>query len=297
MLGGHFHGHFGYSKSVVDIEVDLRLGADFILYWQPVKYLGEAYAEFHLKGAIRIEKAFITVSKSISMDASAKISIWGPDFSGHAELELHFIVSFSVDVDFGAASKEIEAIDWDTFKEKLLPPADKVVSLSLVSGINQESGESELPTVNPLETRLILDSQIPVQKEGVRLGIKPVGLTGQSFRSPVEFVISHDGATVANDEIFNCSPVHKNVPSALWQPATENGKIPKEKAAELIEDVICGYELNAKRPTLTNGIEILTSSVDDVLEGKVEAISDQREYVLVELSDLGEELLQAFQTA
>ena len=324
MLGGHFHGHFGYSSSIVRVSVDLKLGADFIIYWQPLRYLGEASAEFHLDGSIHVGKGVFSVDKSLCMDASAKMTIWGPDFSGKAHLRLHFIISFSVDVEFGAASKEIKAIDWKTFKESLLPADDKVLSMSLVGGIVQESVQRAIPTVNPHEVRLVLDTQVPVKQKKVELimedtklpiekdvipvndkdghpivanqatGIKPMGLKGDSFQSNLVFTTKYNNKA---SDLFKFRPIYKNVPAALWQPADVDGEIPGKSKDELIENVVCGYELFMKKPPLGVGVPIDASTFDDALVGPVVKPAQLAGTDWSEQTAFSEELIHAFQGA
>ncbi|TAD86003.1 MAG: hypothetical protein EAY75_09755 [Bacteroidetes bacterium] len=305
MLGGHFHGHFDYTASILTIEVDLKLDADFIIFWQPLRYLGEVSADFHLKGTIHVGYSFVSVDHSLSLDASARMSIWGPDFSGKANLKLHFFVSFEVEVEFGAASKEIKAIEWKAFKESLLPPIEKVVSLSLIGGLVQDSVQRDIPTVNPHEVKLVLDTQIPVktkdgelvplkEKDGKpsQLGIKPMGLQDGSFQSDVVFTI-----TGANKDDFDFTPVYKNVPAALWQPATSAGEIPVSNGKDLIEGVVCGYELTAKRPTLGAGITISASSLNDTLMGQVGDIAPFDGFDWSAQLAFSNELIKAFHNA
>lgn len=276
MLGGDMHGLFYYEGGPVYVDVDFRAGVDFILYWSPMRYIGQAYAELHLKGGIEVDLGLFSVDKSLEMDASARIDFWGPEFSGKAKVKLHFIVSFSVSVDFGDASKEIQAINWNDFRESLLPRGLEVININLFKGIVQEPEERLVPTVNPYEVSFVIDSPIPLQEavievENRKLGIKPMGVTSAAFISELTYTIQPLGAgrEASAIEDFEITPVTKNVPSAIWQPAITPGNIPENTGVELIEQVVCGYEFKAQKPSI-NGLEELdTATLDDVLHGPV----------------------------
>ena len=273
MMGGHLHGHFDFKGGPISVEVDFKIGADFILYWQPVKYIGQASAELHIKGGINVDLGLFSIDYSLEMDASAKLKIWGPEFSGEAHVKLHFIVSFSVDVSFGAADKDSDAIDWETFKTSLLPKADGIVSMNIAKGVISESSERVVPTLNPYEASLVIDSQIPIVNSGEDVGIKPMGVKAQAFASPLSYTFyKYDlvkGIEVEIDSPFEPKKVHKNVPAALWMPAKEEGKIPASNGQELIESVVCGYELTALIPVLTDTESVDPSSLDDVIPGPI----------------------------
>jgi hypothetical protein len=95
-----------------------HLQADFFLQWKPFFYFIDISVDFGVK--FRQHLLFCTVS--VSADISADLTIWGPDFSGHAELDMWFV---SFGVDFGAdAPDHPPSVDWNGFVSTLVvPPA------------------------------------------------------------------------------------------------------------------------------------------------------------------------------
>jgi hypothetical protein len=94
-----------------------NLQADFFLGWLPFFYRIDVSVDFGV--SFRLHVLFCTIS--ISVDISADLTIWGPDFSGHAEVHLWFV---SFGVDFGADSPDhAPAVEWDAFIASLVVPA------------------------------------------------------------------------------------------------------------------------------------------------------------------------------
>lgn len=278
MLGAVIRGIFKYVSDNITIDAHFTVEAHFLIYWQPVRYIGKASAEFNLSG--KVEALFLSVD--VNMDASASLEIYGPEFSGKANLSLHFVVSFSVEVKFGAAENTIKPIGWDEFKSSLLPPKEKVVTLNISNGILPESIGGINNYVNPLDFRVTIDLQIPVKKtyldnglyiEGDRaLGIKPMAVTNSDFVSDLNIIVkSNENEDVTSK--FNVVPIYKNIPSAIWTPARIGGQIPEKSVDEsLIQDVICGFELSSPKIEIVDFIEIDSNNAKHHLDGNTNVI-------------------------
>ena len=95
-----------------------NLGVDFLIAWKPYHY----DAQLHLDvGASYTYDLFGT--HTLSVDVGADLHIWGPEFSGKAEIDLD-IVSFTVS--FGADSPALATpVDWPTFKNLSCPPTTR----------------------------------------------------------------------------------------------------------------------------------------------------------------------------
>lgn len=277
MLGGRLHGHFGYSKSIVRVAVDFKLALDFILYYKPIRYYGQASAEFHLTGSIEVDMGLFTVDKSLELDAGAALTIWGPEFSGRARLKLHFIVSFSVDVEFGGDYQPPKPLPWSEFQDSLLPQPEKMLNWSIVKGIVQESGERVIPTVNPHEVKILLDCQAPVKtingavQETTNFGIKPMALTSNEFNSELQYKVLMGSEDKTADFTLTKNN-NKNIPTAIWQAAAASGVIPDGNGTDLIPNAVCGFELSPEKGADPVGITVTANTITDTLYGTVENI-------------------------
>jgi hypothetical protein len=100
------------------LHVWCTIQADFSLQWMPFHYDIAMSVDFGV--SFRLDLWICTIT--ISIDISADLHIWGPDFSGHADVHLWF-VSFGVSL--GAdASQDKPQVSWDQFLGSLVvPPA------------------------------------------------------------------------------------------------------------------------------------------------------------------------------
>ena len=62
------------------------------------------------------------------MDVGAELEIFGPEFSGKANIDIKtFGINFNFGIDFGSKQEVDRNIDWKTFKESFLPEDEKIV--------------------------------------------------------------------------------------------------------------------------------------------------------------------------
>ncbi|XOF33613.1 MAG: DUF6603 domain-containing protein [Candidatus Electrothrix sp. YB6] len=219
------------------IRVWFVAAVDFLIPWQPYCY--DARLQVSIGGAYTKKTWIGTITKSF--DIGADLHIWGPEFSGKASIKVVFI---SVAINFGTGKKQPpQPISWDDFKTSFLPEDDKVCSISVTGGlirtVKDEQG-SEICVVNPQEFALLTESVIPSTRIngsskdisagsdssfGIgSMGIKEVWSSEQTIRIRRITEGSRKKITVTN---ITCSPVHKNVPEALWGDSLQpdlNGK-------------------------------------------------------------------------
>jgi hypothetical protein len=107
------------------IKAWFDLQADFLMVFQPFHYY--LSASVHLGGSVSINLLFTRVTLTINLGAG--LEIWGPPFSGKAEVNLKI---FSFTIAFGEDRKKIETtVSWEEFKKGLMPTAaSPVVSRS-----------------------------------------------------------------------------------------------------------------------------------------------------------------------
>ena len=102
MVGGKLSADFSEGGDFA-ISVHFEVGADFIVWFKPYHYKGDAYMSLAISASINIHLLFIHIHQSVEIDAHADVTFWGPDFAGHADVSVHFIVTFSASVNFGPA--------------------------------------------------------------------------------------------------------------------------------------------------------------------------------------------------
>jgi hypothetical protein len=236
-------GHLDATWEDGDLEAYFRVGADFLISWQPYHYDAEVYVEFG------VEYSFSFFGRHhISVGIGADLHIWGPEFSGRAHIHL-WIISF--DVPFGAgASKTPKPIDWDTFRGSFLP-ADNVCGISVKEGLIRKVTEDvgDLGVINAKHFALVTNSVIPSTKATLNgapvtlkqqvgaVGIGSMALKPGDLTSTFDIRVTRDNVRAESD--FEFVPVFKKVPAGLWGESL----IPDVNGQTFIENALCGFEL------------------------------------------------------
>ncbi|MBT9314053.1 DUF6603 domain-containing protein [Leptothoe spongobia] len=237
--------------------------AHFIVSWQP--YFYDARMSLNVGGSYTF-KVF-GASETITVDVGADLHIWGPEFSGIAEIDLD-IVSFTVR--FGNYSQKKPApIGWTKFKDSFLPTDQDVCTIAVESGLLRKLGErdSEIWIVNPKEFVLNTSSVIPIKTGDVgeilaesdespptkAFGIAPMEVKRDGFnQSSYHISIKKNNQEVG--EHFKCKSIVKNVPTALWGESNSNDT----NRERFINNVLSGYTIrpaNPPKPGKTQAIE------------------------------------------
>jgi hypothetical protein len=134
--------YFALTSEALMAGVDVEASADFgwawariafgahgIVYFDPFWFEVMAYAR--ISAGVEIDTWFGTIGFSISI--GAEIKVWGPDFAGHAEIDVG-PVSFGVG--FGEERKiERQKLEWPAFVAKYLEDAGgRARALSAITG-------------------------------------------------------------------------------------------------------------------------------------------------------------------
>ena len=202
--------------------------ADFLIAWKPLHYDARLSADF---GASYTFEFF--GSHTISVDLSADLHLWGPDFSGTAHLDLS-VVSF--DVGFGAGATTSPApLPFDggdaSFAGSFLPAASVcavTVTGGLLSSFDDPSVGSPSPAtwvINPLDFVLATNSLVPSKTASFgssplahggtdAFGIAPMNIDRTAVGTAQTITITRDGASVEGE--FSATPILKPMPTALW---------------------------------------------------------------------------------
>ncbi|HSQ16340.1 MAG TPA: DUF6603 domain-containing protein [Anaerolineales bacterium] len=256
LMAGAYLEATWYSGS---LQAWFTAAADFLIAWKPFHYDAHIYVNI---GVSYTYELFGT--HHITADLGANLHIWGPEFSGHAEIHLWFI---SFNIAFGAGSSHTPSpIGWQEFEDSFLPAEILSVSVKngLVSGENRghldSAGNStneviHLGVINPKDFSLVVNSLIPVRTctnidtspdtavserwPEKNFGIAPMAITDLQTR----LTITIDGDE--HPEGFTCRPIPKDVPAGLWGTKFQ----PDVHSNPLVEGVACGLEITASPPT------------------------------------------------
>jgi hypothetical protein len=252
MAGGALSAtwHDGSLKAWFDASMD------FLIAWKPFHY----EVDFHISvGASYTFHFFGT--HTITAHVGADVSIWGPEFSGQARVDLS-IVSFTIRF-IKTPKDKLEALEWPQFRQSFLPEDSKVCTIAIRGGMahpDQAAGAAPnsdaLVMINPHELVLATDSIIP-SKQGLRgevahqtalpttgatlaVGVGP--MNRQAVEAAHRIIITH-GEDPA-DDWFEYRPITKSLPFALWGGVLR----PALNQPQLVANMLTGYEIRPKAP-------------------------------------------------
>jgi hypothetical protein len=152
--------------------------ADFFLSWMPFHYDISLSVDFGI--TFRLDLVLFTIT--ISIDISADLEIWGPDFSGHAEIHLWFV---SFGIGFGAdAGRDPPKVAWEDFAKSLIVPDPKAAVAGAASHVAMVALDQPALLPNPL-------AQQPVQIVAVAgLRAPPDGSSADWLADPAHAVFN-----------------------------------------------------------------------------------------------------------
>ena len=257
MLGGSFKAVYiaNNFKAAFDFEMDL------LAQWKPFYY------DFTttINAQIEFKASILRAHKTISMDVGAELEIFGPEFSGKANIDIKtFGINFNFGIDFGSKQEVDRNIDWKTFKESFLPEDEKIVSINVVDGLSEKS--NDLIEVNPKDLKLQIESIIPAtitdidDEIGNAFGIYPMGL--EELVSEITIEVSDEEAEFELVEL-----VKKNVPSALWS----NKEVIELNDAPMMHDTFSGFVIQAAAPVFEEAITLNTATLKSTISEQTNA--------------------------
>jgi hypothetical protein len=184
MMGGRWE--LLYTSS--NVKAAFIMWIDILMQWAPFYY--DISIGIILKIEAHISLKLITIH--LNLELRAQLDIWGPPFSGRAEIDLGI---YSFEIRFG--NKELprkEPLEWNAFADGFLPKEEKkekntqprqsprlrskapaanapipvdcitaTVSAGVIDVI-EEKDKEKLYIANPMQFQLAIDSAIPVTK-------------------------------------------------------------------------------------------------------------------------------------
>jgi hypothetical protein len=240
MAGGHLEATFESGG----LKAWFKLGADFLVAWQPYHYEARMYVDIGCSYTFEF-----CGTQHITIDLGADVDIHGPEFGGHAILHLWI---FSIDVNFGnQESASPEPIDWKTFAGSFLPK-DNLLNITVGKGlVTKGKDEHHLGIVNPKELTIITDAFIPTKNFtwddktyqvecNTKFGIGSMKLEANNVECvqniQIEKINDHDFN--ANDH-FRLKPITKKVPAGLWGTKIK----PEVNDPKFIDDALRGVSI------------------------------------------------------
>lgn len=243
MLGGQFKAVWSSDnfKAAFDFEMNL------LTQWKPFFYDFKT----RINAQIEFKAKILRTHKTITMDVGANLDIWGPEFSGKAQVTVKtFGINFNFGLEFGSKKEVERTLDWAAFKTGFLPKDNQVLSVNIVDGLTTKEGETL--TVNPKDLTLRIESVIPATgldldetEKGASFGIYPMSLS--ALTSEISVTLSDE---IAPFELVEF--VYKNVPAALWS----NRETVELNTPSMVTDTLSGFVIRAEAPQFDNEIPL-----------------------------------------
>lgn len=223
--------------------------ADFLLQWKPFAY--DIRIGISVGASYRVDAWFI--HHTFTIELSADLHIWGPEFSGEAHINW-FIISFTIP--FGDTAKEsVPPLGWEEFRDSFIPSGNgrraglsdtkdgrnplsvKLAGETSDAVVRADDFSASVYTVIPIKRADLSGKDMDVYKK--EIPIRPMSGTLTDSLVTVRLIESMGKKQEREQkEGVEYSFIYGNVPSALWAK--------KDTTKELIEDVPVGISLHLR---------------------------------------------------
>lgn len=241
------------------------IGYDFLIEWKPFHYAADIYVDLGAELTIHF---FGT--HHVSIDASADLQLWGPEFGGHAAVTVSVIgIHFHFSIDFGASASTPPPLKWEQFSTSFLPANDEEwlgVNIAgglirTVTGTLADGSQVEVWIVKRDQLNVTTSSALPVATAAFSLDGAPAAapaigpaIPGIAPMGVGTIATSHHGISIAKVTGGGMSPnpgapseqlklvaTAKKVPSAMWGHTRERPLNPAP--GEDVVDSVCGFSI------------------------------------------------------
>ena len=241
-----------------NLKAAFDLNLDLLVQWKPFYY------EFSTNVSVQLqfETKILRVHKTVNMDVGADLEIWGPDFSGKADIDIKvFGMKFDFGLNFGSKTKAAKKVDWLTFKDSFLPDQSEILAINVVEGMIGREGNNVIQ-VNPKDLLIRFETTVPAnsidfaEETSKSFGVYPMKLG--KVHSNLDIEVSDEDAEFEFGEV-----IYKNVPAALW---SKRDKI-ELNTKPLVTDTIGGFTITVAPPQFDYNLDIKSEYFDyDMVE-------------------------------
>jgi|GEM_PF-1065029 len=248
MAGGHLEATYESGA----LKAWFKMGADFLVAWQPYHYEARIYVDIGCSYTFEI-----CGTHHITIDVGADVSLWGPESGGGGHAVVHLWI-FSIGVDFGAPeTSKPTPLSWNEFAASFLP-ATGHCNITVSNGLVSEGSDPHhLGVVNPKDLCLVTDAFIPSKTvhcdapvEGewnTGFGIGSMDLAGDQLQSHQVITIEKTGDPGFRPEAhFSFTALTKKVPAGLWGTKLK----PEVNDPQFIDDAFSGLRIQPKTGTI-----------------------------------------------
>jgi hypothetical protein len=222
--------------------------ADFLISWEPYHY--DASVTVNLGVSVTIK---VIWTKTFSLDASARLHVWGPEFACRAEVHLKVIgihIDFTISYHDGAALPQ--AVDLGRFRGAFLP--EKPITIACRGGSLPGSTDGSWKvSADTLEIEIGFAAPSTTGNSGL-IGVPPMGVAPGRYESHVDVELTRDGSVVDHGRLFAMQRVTSSLPAALWgsgEARADHGKLyvtpPQLNGSRMIDGAVTGLRFTPKR--------------------------------------------------
>jgi hypothetical protein len=265
------------------VRASLDVGMDFLINWKPYHYQVDTEAEVDIDV---IFHAFGT--HEVAASAGADLSLWGPNWGGHASLHMSiWFIKINFSVTFGANNGGAAPLTWAEFQSALLPqPEDLPSAVNAPSGsthwnyvtaevstglvrqtqVTQDGEARNYNIIDPKTVVINTGSVIPITSldgswtsfdgSGLKtdgLGITPMNTSYASAPHTlrIDYYDTHAAKYVDAGSSFAHQPIARSVPVAMWGTSLLNTANPNSvNQPSLIPNTVGGFCLTPATPVV-----------------------------------------------
>ncbi|MEL6152751.1 MAG: DUF6603 domain-containing protein, partial [Bacteroidota bacterium] len=218
--------------------------------WKPYHYdisIGENFG-------VSLQVHFLFVNTQITAHIGADLHIWGPEFTGTADIHL-WIVSFTIHFGSGS-SQNSQAIQWVEFKQSFLGANDKICSISIASGSRKTAQDSTVvdsehfsfitnSLIPSKEVRLPTEIHGDISELNKKFGVGMVCVDNDKFTSTHQISFKKDNQPYKGQNLV-FEPITQAVSKSLWQNISTTADLTSQavtSGTNTIDNVLVGYTI------------------------------------------------------
>jgi hypothetical protein len=272
MMGGRWELIFNTPI----VKAAFTLWIDLLIQWAPFYYDLSIGIMIDIEAHIPLKVCTI----HLSLHFRAALQIWGPPFSGIAEIDLGI---YSFEIRFGSEQQpERNPLQWQEFAEGFLPKAKEdqaprsrglemdtaslvpldCINANVSNGVIQiieEQGKEKFYIANPMQMAIAIDSTIPVKQllfneqeikttSASVFGVQPCGLSGDKVEFDMRVSLTLNNKENKVKDNIKTAIITRGFPKALWGVASD-AEDKNSPSTELLKGITSGISITTVAPT------------------------------------------------